>query len=69
MSSKFKIGMIQMKIGSNPNKNIDNAIKKIRKASTLGAKIICLPEHSQRCPASSMRACSPAANISPTTLE
>ena len=44
MSSKFKIGMIQMKIGSNPKKNIDNAIKKIRKASKLGAKIVCLPE-------------------------
>ena len=44
MNSKFKIGMIQLKVESSPKKNIDNAIRKIRKASSLGAKIICLPE-------------------------
>ena len=39
MSSKFKIGMIQMKIGSNPKKNIDNAIKKLEKLVNLGQKL------------------------------
>ena len=42
--SKTKIALIQMKMASDPKKNIDHAINKIKIASKKGAKIICLPE-------------------------
>ena len=42
--TKTKIALIQMKMSSEPKKNISHAISKIRLASKKGAKIICLPE-------------------------
>ena len=42
--SKTKIALLQMKMSSNPKKNIQNAIDKINTAAKKGAKIICLPE-------------------------
>ena len=42
--SKTKIALIQMKMASDPKKNIDHAINIIKIASKKGAKIICLPE-------------------------
>ena len=44
MNKKTKIGLIQLKISNNINKNIENSIKKIRFAAKRKAKIICLPE-------------------------
>ena len=42
--SKTKIALVQMKMSSNPKKNIQNAINKIKIAARKGAKVICLPE-------------------------
>ena len=42
--TKTKIALIQMKISSEPKKNINTAIKKIKEATKKRAKIICLPE-------------------------
>jgi len=44
MINKTRIGLIQMKMSSDPKKNITAAIKKIKEAAKKGAKIICLPE-------------------------
>ncbi len=44
MTKKTKIGLIQLKISKNYDKNIKNAISKIKSASNRGAKIICVPE-------------------------
>ena len=42
--SKTKIALVQMKMSSDPKKNIKNAIGKISTAAKKGAKVICLPE-------------------------
>ena len=42
--SKTKIALVQMKMSSDPKKNIQNAIDKINTAAKKGAKVICLPE-------------------------
>ena len=42
--SKTKIALVQMKMSSDPKKNIKNAIDKINTAAKKGAKVICLPE-------------------------
>ena len=42
--SKTKIALLQMKMSSDPKKNIQNAIDKINSAAKKGAKVICLPE-------------------------
>ena len=44
MKKKTTIGLIQIKVSSNPITNIENSIKKIREAAKKNAKIICLPE-------------------------
>ena len=42
--SKTKIALIQMKMSSDPKKNRDDALSKIKLAVNKGAKIVCLPE-------------------------
>ena len=42
--TKTRIALIQMKMSSEQEKNMDSAIRKIREASKKKAKIICLPE-------------------------
>ena len=42
--SKTKIALIQMKMSSDPKKNRDDALSKIKLAVNNGAKIVCLPE-------------------------
>ena len=44
MIKKVKIGIIQSKISDNIQKNINSAIKNIKKAASKKAKIICVPE-------------------------
>jgi len=41
---KTKIALLQMKMSSDPKKNIQNAVNKINSAAKKGAKVICLPE-------------------------
>ena len=42
--SKIKIALVQMKMSSDPKKNIQNSTNKIKIAAKKGAKVICLPE-------------------------
>ena len=44
MNKKTKIGLIQLKITNDIEKNIKNSIIKIKQAAKKGAKIICVPE-------------------------
>ena len=39
-----KIGLIQMRCGAEPKKNLARAIELIREAARQGAEIVCLPE-------------------------
>jgi N-carbamoylputrescine amidase len=40
----FKVGLIQMSCGSDPQKNVSHAIDMVRDAAARGAQAICLPE-------------------------
>ena len=41
---KYKVGLVQMRMGPDPEANFTSAVERIRKAARLGAKIVCLPE-------------------------
>ena len=41
---KFRIGLVQMACGPDPEANLDHAVEKIREAARLGAQIVCLQE-------------------------
>jgi N-carbamoylputrescine amidase len=41
---KFKVGLVQMSMGPNPEKNMVHAMEMVRDAAGRGAKIVCLPE-------------------------
>ena len=43
-ASKFKIGLIQMSCGPEPEKNLEKAVARVREAAQKGAQVICLPE-------------------------
>jgi N-carbamoylputrescine amidase len=41
---KYKVGLVQMRMGSDPEANLATAIAYIREAASRGANIVCLPE-------------------------
>src|SRR5580704_1229038 len=41
---KYKVGLVQMSMGPDPETNFELAQKNIREAARLGANIVCLPE-------------------------
>jgi N-carbamoylputrescine amidase len=41
---KYKVGLVQMRMGSDPDANLDAAVANIRDAAKRGANIVCLPE-------------------------
>ena len=41
---KYNVGLIQMRMGPDPEANLQAAITHIREAARLGANVICLPE-------------------------
>ena len=43
-SRKYNVGLIQMKMTSEPEANLESALKHVREAAKLGANVICLPE-------------------------
>jgi N-carbamoylputrescine amidase len=43
-SEKFRIGLVQMACGLDPDANLDHAAAKIREAAEKGAQIVCLQE-------------------------
>jgi N-carbamoylputrescine amidase len=41
---KFNVGLVQMRMGADPEANFAAAVENIREAARLGANIVCLPE-------------------------
>jgi N-carbamoylputrescine amidase len=41
---KYNVGLVQMRMGPDPEANFATAIRHIREAARLGANIVCLPE-------------------------
>ncbi len=44
MDSRFRIGLIQMACGVDPNENLNKAVWRIREAAGRGAQVVCLQE-------------------------
>jgi len=44
LSSKFRVGLVQMSATPDPDKNLDRAIQYLSDAAKKGAQIVCLPE-------------------------
>jgi len=42
--ARFSIGLVQMRMGSDPVANLDRAVSHIREAARRGARVVCLPE-------------------------
>jgi N-carbamoylputrescine amidase len=43
-SRKYNVGLVQMRMGPDPESNLDAAVEHIHQAARLGANIVCLPE-------------------------
>jgi N-carbamoylputrescine amidase len=41
---KYNVGLVQMRMGPDPQANLEAAVTHIREAAKLGANIVCLPE-------------------------
>ena len=41
---KYNVGLVQMRMGPDPEANLASAIRHVREAARLGANIVCLPE-------------------------
>src|SRR5438270_2040436 len=41
---KFRVGLVQMSCGLDPNENLEKAMWRIREAAARGAQIVCLQE-------------------------
>jgi N-carbamoylputrescine amidase len=41
---KYNVGLVQMRMGAEPEANFEAAVRHIREAARLGANIVCLPE-------------------------
>src|SRR5262249_7609742 len=44
MPARFSIGLVQMRMTSDPAANLDRAVSRIREAAGRGAGVVCLPE-------------------------
>jgi N-carbamoylputrescine amidase len=44
IARSYKIGLVQMSMGPDPEANLESAVGHIREAAERGAKIVCLPE-------------------------
>ncbi len=43
-AEKYKVGLVQMSCGPDPEKNLEHAIDMVRDAAGQGAQVVCLPE-------------------------
>src|SRR6266446_8139726 len=43
-TDKFRVGLVQMSCGLDPNENVEKAMWRIREAAARGAQIVCLQE-------------------------
>src|SRR5512136_275835 len=44
MTTKFKVGLVQMSMSADPQANLDKAAARVEEAAALGAQVVCLPE-------------------------
>jgi N-carbamoylputrescine amidase len=44
MSAKFKVGLVQMGMSTEPQANLEKAAAKVEEAARKGAQVVCLPE-------------------------
>jgi N-carbamoylputrescine amidase len=44
LADNFRVGLVQMSAGPDPEKNLQHAIAKVHEAASQGAQIVCLPE-------------------------
>jgi N-carbamoylputrescine amidase len=42
--ARFRVGLVQMRVGSDPAGNLEAAIARIREGAAGGAQVVCLPE-------------------------
>jgi len=42
--SRFKVGIVQMSMSSDPSVNLDKAVERVGEAAGRGAQVVCLPE-------------------------
>jgi N-carbamoylputrescine amidase len=42
--NKYRVGLVQMSMGADPDENLARAADRVREAARLGAQIVCLPE-------------------------
>jgi N-carbamoylputrescine amidase len=43
-ATKFKVGLVQMSVGPDPDANLANAVARVGEAAARGAEVVCLPE-------------------------
>jgi len=43
-NSTFRVGLVQMSCGPDPDANLEKAAERVRDAARLGAAVVCLPE-------------------------
>ena len=41
---KYNVGLVQMRMGAEPEANFEAAVRHVREAARLGANVVCLPE-------------------------
>ena len=44
LNQKYRVGLVQMSCGPDPDENLDKAADRVREAARQGAKVVCLPE-------------------------
>ncbi|MGB6160660.1 MAG: nitrilase-related carbon-nitrogen hydrolase, partial [Acidobacteriaceae bacterium] len=43
-NSTFRVGLVQMSCGPDPDANLEKAVERVREAARQGAAVVCLPE-------------------------
>ena len=43
-TKKYRVGLVQMRMGADPEANFASAVSRIHEAARMGANIVCLPE-------------------------
>ena len=43
-AGKYRIGLVQMSMGADPEQNLERALERVKDAARLGANVVCLPE-------------------------
>src|SRR5512143_1733774 len=44
MAQRFRVGLVQMAMSSDPRENLERAATRVAEAASRGAEVVCLPE-------------------------